>query len=134
MRKALTKIKYNSQILCISSLIYFFAGLITIEKNLYLAILLFTVTIFSILYHRSFKNFNLKVLDWAFGVILLLYLIYIINIKFDVYIFIFLLILVTFRILDHILFRAKRYGIFSYTHSLWHLLSGLAIVCIFVFT
>lgn len=127
------KRKYNSRMLCLSSLVYCFAGLITIEKNFYLSILLFVVTIFSILYHNNFKNFSLKFLDWTFGIILLLYLLYIINIKFDLYILTFLLLLIAFRISDHIIFKAKNYGIFSYTHSFWHLLSGVVIICIVVF-
>lgn len=134
MSEMFTKRKYNSQILCISSLIYFFAGLAVIEKNPYLATLLFTVTFFSIMYHNNFKDFNLKILDWTFGVILLLYLLYIINIKFDLYILILIVSLVVFRLFDHVLFKTRRYGIFSYTHSLWHLISGLVVVLAIVLT
>ena len=133
MSKLIRTRKYHSRILCLSSLVYCFAGFIILEKNFYLSILLFTVTIFSIMYHNNFKNFNLKVLDWTFGIILLLYLLYIINIKFDLYIFTFLVLLIAFRIFDHVLFKTRRYGIFSYTHSAWHLLSGLIIVGMFVF-
>ena len=134
MAKAPPGKKYNSTILCASSLIYILAGLIVVQKNFYLAILLFVVTIFSILYHHSFKDFHLKVLDWFFGIILFLYLCYLFGMKFDVYIFLFILMLATFRLADHILFKTRRYGIFSYTHSVWHLLSGLAVISIFVLT
>lgn len=134
MAKTLPNRKYNSTILCVSSLIYILAGLIVVQKNFYLAVLLFIVTIFSILYHHSFKNFSLKALDWIFGTILFLYLYYLFDVRFDLYIFAFLLFLVAFRMLDHILFKRKRYGIFSYSHSAWHLLSGLAIISIFVLT
>ncbi len=126
--------KYNSQILCVSSLIYFFAGTIIFKTNPYLAILLFAVTIFSIMYHHNFKSFNLKSLDWVFGTILFLYAFYIFKIQFDLYILIFLLLILGFRLMDHILFKTKRYGIFSYTHSLWHILSGLLIVSLFTLT
>jgi hypothetical protein len=134
MTKIPAKRKYNSQILCASSLIYLLAGLIVIRTNFYLAVLLFAVTIFSILYHRSFKDFHLKTLDWVFGIILFLYLYYLFNVKFDVYIFAFILMLIAFRLLDHVLFKRRRYGVFSYTHSAWHLLSGIAIIYIFTFT
>ncbi len=133
MSEMFKKRKYNSQILCVSSLVYLLAGLIVIGRNPYLSVLLFIVTIFSILYHHNFKDFNLKVLDWTFGTILLFYLLYIINIKFDLYIFILLVVLMAFRLLDHILFKTKRYGIFSYTHSAWHFLSGLVVVFAMIF-
>jgi len=133
MTRAL-KEKYNSSILCVSSLVYFLVGFIVIETNLYLAILLFTVTLFSVLYHNNFKDFNLKVLDWTFGAILFLYLLYIVNIEFDLYIFTLIASLVAFKILDHVIFKARRYGVFNYTHSLWHFLSGVAVVLVIIFT
>ena len=127
------KRKYNSGILCISSLIYFLAGVITYEKTPYLSLLLFIVTIFSILYYNNFKNFNLKTLDWVSGIVLAVYLYYFFGIYFNTYIFVFLVVLVVFRIFDHLLFKTKRYGVFSYTHSVWHLLSGIVIILLFIF-
>ena len=156
MTRAL-KEKYNSSILCVSSLVYFLVGFIPIYlkigiqpfflfyvffKQIHkffflainLAILLFTVTLFSVLYHNNFKDFNLKVLDWTFGAILFLYLLYIVNIEFDLYIFTLIASLVAFKILDHVIFKARRYGVFNYTHSLWHFLSGVAVVLVIIFT
>jgi hypothetical protein len=133
MDKIAPKGKYKFQVLCISSLVYLFAGLIALEKDFYLSILLFLVAVFSIMYHRNFKNFDLKIFDWVFGMTLFLYLLYFVGIKFDAYIFAFLVFIVAFRLLDHVLFKEKRYGIFSYTHSLWHLLSGLAIIFLLIF-
>ncbi|HBD24822.1 MAG: hypothetical protein A2566_02560 [Candidatus Zambryskibacteria bacterium RIFOXYD1_FULL_40_13] len=130
MTGLLKKGKYNSSILCASSIIYFFVGIVTIPKDIYLSILLFIVMLFSVLHHGNFKNFDFKFLDWTFGMILAVYLYYLVRVKFDVYIFSFLLILTAIRLVDHVLFKEKRYGIFSYTHSLWHLLSGLIIVFI----
>ena len=129
----LLKGKYNSHILCVSSLVYLFAGLVILEQNLNLSILLFIVTIFSVLYHGNFHNFSLKALDWVFGLILFVYVWYLFSVRFDVYIFVFLCVLLAFRLVDHFLFKTRRYGIFSYTHSFWHLLTGIIIVLLFIF-
>ena len=126
----LTKRNYNSYLLCVSSLAYLAVGLLVITKNPYLAILLFAVTLFSILHHRNFKNFILKSLDLFFSTFLLLY---ILNIRFDLFVLILLITLTVFRLFDYILLKKESYGIFSYTHSLWHLVSGLAIVFAVVF-
>lgn len=117
--------KYDSHMLCISSLVYLFLGVIVFKDNLYLGLLFFVVTLFALLHHGNFKNFSFKALDWIFGIILAVYIYYLTAVKFDTYIFSFLIILAMFRLLDHILFRMKRYGIFSYTHSMWHVLSGV---------
>lgn len=93
--------KYNSGILCVSSLIYLLAGVVMFRKSPYLSLLLFIVTAFSILYHRNFKNFNLKAPDWMFGAILAVYLYYLFGVRFDPYIFTFLAALLIFRIFDH---------------------------------
>ena len=130
MGKMLTKRNYNSYLLCVSSLAYLAVGLLVITKNPYLAILLFAVTLFSILHHRNFKNFILKSLDLFFSTFLLLY---ILNIRFDLFVLILLITLTVFRLFDYILLKKESYGIFSYTHSLWHLVSGLAIVFAVVF-
>ena len=126
----LTKRNYNSYLLCVSSLAYLAVGLLVITKNPYLAILLFAVTLFSILHHRNFKSFILKSLDLFFSTFLLLY---ILNIRFDLFVLILLITLTVFRLFDYILLKKESYGIFSYTHSLWHLVSGLAIVFAVVF-
>ncbi len=128
MRKLSTKKFYNSHILCLSSFVYVFAGLAVMEKNPYLAALLLIVAVFSVLYHNNFQSPNLKILDWVFGAIVTLYMLYIIRVQYDPYIFALIIILVGFRLIDHILFKRKRYGLFSYTHSAWHLISGLLIV------
>ena len=130
MGKMLTKRNYNSYLLCVSSLAYLAVGLLVITKNPYLAILLFAVTLFSILHHRNFKSFILKSLDLFFSTFLLLY---ILNIRFDLFVLILLITLTVFRLFDYILLKKESYGIFSYTHSLWHLVSGLAIVFAVVF-
>ena len=130
MGKMLTKRNYNSYLLCVSSLAYLAVGLLVITKNPYLAILLFAVTLFSILHHRNFKSFILKSLDLFFSTFLLLY---ILNIRFDLFVLILLITLTVFRLFDYILLKKENYGIFSYTHSLWHLVSGLAIVSAVVF-
>src|SRR3989338_1341119 len=128
----LLKNRYNAHLLCLSSLIYLFAGLVVFNKNPYFSILLFIVTIFSILYHKKFRNFSLKVLDWVFGTVLAIYLYYLFRIRFDKYIFSFLFVLLIFRLADHVLFKTRRYEIFSYSHSLWHLLTGIVIVLMFI--
>ncbi len=132
MNKLLKSRKYNTHLLCISSLVYLLAGLMALDRNIYLAILLFAVTLFSVTYHSNFKNFNFKTLDWVFGGILLFYIFYVLKIQYDLNIVIFLSLLLSFRIVDHIFFKTKRYGIFSYSHSLWHVLSGIAIALMVV--
>lgn len=128
MNKLLKSRKYNTHLLCASSLVYLLAGLAVFNKNVYLAILLFAVTVFSVAYHNNFKNFNFKALDWTFGAILLFYVFYILKIQYDLNIIVFLSLLVSFRIIDHIFFKTKHYGMFSYSHSVWHVISGLAII------
>lgn len=135
----MTRKKYHSQILCISSLVYLVAGLIVIGKNPYLSALLLLVTISSILYHRNFNNLNFKTLDWVLGTVMFfyffyLYISYLFKTKFDLFIFSVLLAICIFRTLDHGLFKTKHYNIFSYTHSLWHLISGVAIILILTTT
>jgi hypothetical protein len=131
--KVLQERKYNSAILCATSLTYFAAGLLALSKNSHLAVLLFAVTIFSIAYHSNFKNFYFKSLDWILGFILTFYIFYsMVTIRFNSYMLAFLLLLAAFRLVDHILFKTKRYGIFSYTHALWHLVSGLTIIGLIV--
>jgi len=125
--------KYNSHILCLSSLVYLLAGIIVIDKNLYLSILLFGVTTFSILYHHSFKNISLKILDWTFAMILFLYALYIVRVKFDPYILIIIAAIVVFKVVDHIVFKTRHYRIFNYTHSVWHFFSALIIVLAITF-
>ncbi len=122
------KNNYNSYLLCASSVVYLFAAAMIFEKNSGLSFLLVIVTIFSILYHKNFRNLGLKALDWLFGLTLCVYAYYLFGIEFDLYIFGILSILLIFRLVDHTLFKTKRYGIFSYTHSAWHLITAVVIV------
>ena len=124
--------KYNSEILCVSSMAYLIAGILLVRTNPYLAGLLFVVTVFSILHHTSFHSFKFKVLDWIFSSALTVtvFSLYRVN----SYIFIFIAILTVFRLLDVLALNTKRYKFFNYTHAVWHLLTAVVIVFLAVST
>jgi len=123
--------KYNSQILCLSSLLYLLAGLMVIEQSLLLSIIIFAVTLFSILHHAYHKNLLLTVADWLLAIWLVLHTLYIFRDTNIVYIF--LLILIIFKSIDEFIFFSKRYRMFNYSHSIWHLLSSLAIILLSIY-
>ena len=123
---------YNSYLLCASSCIYLFAAAMIFAKNPRFAWLLLIVAVFSILYHKNFRNLGFKAFDWVFGLILGIYVYSLFGVKFDGYLFVFLIVLFGFRLTDHILFKTKRYSIFNYTHSLWHVVTAVAVTLLFV--
>jgi len=129
----LTKRNYNSYLLCASSAIYLLVGLALITKGFYLTVLLFLVTVFSVVHHLNFKNLGLKSLDWLFSALLIYYLFYVLKIGLGYYMLALLIVLGIFRLADYVILKRGSYKIFNYTHSLWHLVSGLAIVFAVVF-
>jgi len=131
MKSALQR-NYNSQLLCLSSLIYLFIGITTLGKNPCLTVLLFTVTTLSVLHHAYFRNIYLTTLDWIFGVTLWIYSFYIFTLKFDWWVLLLIVLLFTFRVLDETVFKKKRYKVFNYTHSFWHVISALTILIVFI--
>ena len=121
--------KYNSHLLCISSLAYLLSGVIMLKENLFLSVLLLVVTTFSILHHKNFRSLKLQILDWVFGAVLVVCVLYL---KFNPLIFILLTTLILFRIIDHIIFRAKNYRVFGRVHAFWHFFSALAVLSVLV--
>ena len=118
--------RYNSHLLCLSSLIYLLAAVIAFPKSHALSALIFMVTIFSILHHAKHRNMQLETVDWILGISLTLAALYLFRDFLLVYIL--LCILIIFRTFDFFVFQVKRYRVYNYSHSVWHLISSLAIV------
>ncbi len=124
--------KYNWHLLCSSSFAYFMAGAILFRKDPYLSMLLLAVTVFSLLHHYHFHNTKLKALDWVLSVIVWLYVYWVFGAQLGSTIFVLMGGLLALKLLDHFVFRAKRYRLFGYTHSAWHVLTaGVILFCIF---
>lgn len=128
-----------------------FKKMLAVSSTLYLLILfingvplilkffLLFLIVGSIFYHLHPNNIILKTYDWLLALLMCFYVYVYYNSYYKTKVPVFgknfivtlLLFLIVLRVIDHVLFKKHEYKYYSFTHSIWHILSALFMLLVF---